>query len=296
MEFLDQFTVTTLRAATPIVIAAVAGLFSIRAGIFHLGIEGLLLAAAFTAVAAGTASQSVWIGLFSAIIVCLILSFIYWYLIDRLKADTVIAGLGLTALCIGGTAFAMQVLFGQRGQMASSVKLYRPVTGVQEGWLSFVSELTIITWLTPLFVFAAWLVLRRSRLGLKISAVGDYPYGAEAAGIKQSTVRLHALLITGFGCAIAGTQLAIGDVAGFSENMTNGRGFIALAAMLFGGFSALYTAFAGLFFGFSDAFGIFIQINDQSGLPAQFALMVPFILTIIAVCLSGYFKKRRKHP
>ena len=293
MEFLDQFTVTTLRGATPIIIAAVAGLFSIRAGIFHLGIEGLMLAGAFTAVAAGTASGSALVGLSAAILVSLLLSLLYWFFIDRLKADTVIAGLGLTALCVGGTAFAMQVLFDQRGQMASSVRLYRPVTGPQEGALAFVSELTILTWLTPLLILAAWIILRRSRLGLQIAAVGDYLYGAEAVGVNQSRVRLYALLITGFGCGIAGTQLAIGDVAGFSENMTNGRGFFALAAMLFGGFSAVYTALAGLFFGFADAFGIFMQINDTSGLPTQFVLMVPFVLTIIIVSMSGYLRKRK---
>lgn len=293
MEFVDQFTITTLRASTPIILAAVAGLFSIRAGIFHLGIEGLMLAGAFAAVAAGTASGSVWIGLLVAILVCLILSVLYWVVIDRLKADAVIAGLGLTALCIGGTAFAMQVIFGQRGQMASEVRLPRPVTGPQDGILSYVSELTIITWATPVLIVLAWIVLRRSRLGLQIAAVGDYPYGAEASGVNQSMVRLNALLITGFGCAIAGTQLAVGDVAGFSENMTNGRGFFALAAVLFGGFSAIYTALAGLFFGFADAFGIAMQLFDKSGLPTQFVLMAPFVLTIIIVTISGAVKKKR---
>ena len=293
MEFLDQFTVTTLRGATPIVLAAVAGLFSIRAGIFHLGIEGLMLAGAFAAVAAGTASGSAWVGILAAIALSLVLSVLYWVIIDRLKADTVIAGLGLTALCVGGTAFAMQVIFDQRGQMASDVRLYRPVTGAQEGALAFVSELTILTWAMPILVLLAWIVLHRSRLGLQIAAVGEYPYGAEAVGVNHSRVRLHALLITGFGCGVAGAQLAIGDVAGFSENMTNGRGFFALAAMLFGSFSAFYTALAGLFFGFADALGIFMQINDRSGLPTQFVLMAPFLLTILIVGLSGHLKGKR---
>lgn len=293
MEFLDQFTVTTLRASTPIVIAAVAGLFSIRAGIFHLGIEGLMLAGAFTAVAAGTASGSVWIGLLVAIAVCLVLSVLYWFVIDRLKADAVIAGLGLTALCVGGTAFAMQVIFGKRGQMQSEVRLPRPVSGPQEGIWAYVTDITIITWITPLLILGAWIILRRSRLGLQIAAVGDYPYGAEASGINQSTVRLKALLITGFGCAIAGAQLSVGDVPVFTENMTNGRGFFALAAMLFGGFSAIYTALAGLFFGFADAFGISTQFIQNIGLPTQFVLMAPFILTILAVTITGAVKKKR---
>ena len=293
MEFLDQFTVTTLRSATPIVIAAVFGLFSIRAGIFHLGIEGLMLASAFAAVAVGTASGSAWIGLAAAIAVALLLSVIYWIFIDQLRADTVIAGLGLTALCVGGTAFAMQALFDQRGQMASTVRLPRVISGVDEGLLSYVSELTVLTWATPLLIVLAWIVLRRTHLGLQIAAVGDYPYGAVAAGVDASRVRLVAILLTGFGCGIAGCQLAIGDVAGFAENMTNGRGFFALAAMLFGGFSAIATALAGLFFGFADAFGIFLQLNDRSGLPTQFVLMAPFLLTILIVTISGAIRQRR---
>jgi simple sugar transport system permease protein len=106
-------------------------------------------------------------------------------------------------------------------------------------------------------------------------------------------VRLKALLITGFGCAIAGAQLSVGDVPVFTENMTNGRGFFALAAMLFGGFSAIYTALAGLFFGFADAFGINTQFIQNIGLPTQFVLMAPFILTILAVTITGAVKKKR---
>ena len=98
MELIDQFVVTMLRSSTPIILAAVAGLFAIRAGVFHLGMEGLMLAGAFTAVAVGTVAGSVWIGLAAAIVVCLVLSVLYWILIDKFRADTVIAGLGLTAL------------------------------------------------------------------------------------------------------------------------------------------------------------------------------------------------------
>ncbi len=287
MELLDQFVVTMLRSSTPIILAAVAGLFAIRAGVFHLGMEGLMLAAAFVAVAAGTTFDSIWLGMAFALAACLALSVVYWALIDRLKADSVIAGLGLTALCVGGTAFLMQDLFGQRGSMQSSVRLPRPVTGANEGILAFVSELSILTWLTPFLVVAAWLLLTRTRLGLQISAVGEYPYGAEAAGANASMVRLYAILITGVGCGLAGAQLSVGDLSSFTENMTNGRGFIALAAMLFGARWPFYTALAGLFFGFADAFGILIQIQADGTIPRQFVLMAPFVVTIAIVTLSS---------
>ena len=293
MEFIDQFVVTMLRSSTPIILAAVAGLFAIRAGVFHLGMEGLMLAAAFVAVAAGTVLGSVWLGVACAVSACLVLSALYWVLIDRLRADSVIAGLGLTAICVGGTAFLMQSMFGQRGSMQSTVRLPRPVTGADEGLLAFVSELSVLTWLMPLLVVAGWLLLTRTRLGLQISAVGDYPFGAEAAGVNRSMVRLYAILITGVGCALAGAQLSVGDLSSFNENMTNGRGFIALAAMLFGARSPLYTALAGLFFGFADAFGILIQINADGSIPRQFVLMAPFVVTIAIVALSSSIAGRK---
>ncbi|MCE2523288.1 MAG: ABC transporter permease [Rhodobacteraceae bacterium] len=294
MELIDQFVVTMLRSSTPIILAAVAGLFAIRAGVFHLGMEGLMLAGAFTAVAVGTVAGSVWIGLAAAIVVCLVLSVLYWILIDKFRADTVIAGLGLTALCVGGTAFLMQAIFNQRGSMQSSVRLPRPVSGVNDGLLAFVSELSVMTWVLPILVVLGWILLTRSHLGLQIAAVGEYPYGAEASGVNQSRVRLHAILITGVGCALAGAQLSVGDLSAFTENMTNGRGFIALAAMLFGARSPLYTALAGLFFGFADAFGILIQIRADGSIPRQFVLMAPFVITIVIVALSSSIGRRRR--
>lgn len=294
MEFIEQFTVTTLRAATPIALAATAGLFSIRAGIFHLGIEGLMLAGAFGAVAFGNLTGSIWLGILLAVLLCLVLSWLYWVVIELFQADTVIAGLGLTALCVGGTAFAMQAFFGARGRMASEVRLPRPVSGNSDGLWAYANELTILTWATPVLIVVGWLVLRRSQLGLRIAAVGDYPYGAEAAGVNIGRTKLYAVLITGFGCALAGAQLSTGDVAAFSENMTSGRGFFALAAMLFGSLSIVYTALASLFFGFAEAFGIAMQLNADGTIPRQFVLMAPFILTIVIVSLTGYFKLRRK--
>ncbi len=291
---MEQFVVTTIRASTPIIIAAVAGLFSIRAGIFHMGIEGLMLVGAFTAVAVGTLTGSIVLGILAAVGANLLLSWLYWLLIDRFEADTIIAGLGLTTVCMGGTAFLMFTLFGKRGSMASAVRLPQPVSGPQEGILAYVSELSIMVWAVPVIIFIGWLLLRRSRLGLHIAAVGEYPYGAEAAGVNVSRTRLWAVLITGIGCALAGAQLSVGDLANFTENMTNGRGFIALAAMLFGGSHPLWTALAGLFFGFADAIGIVSQLNANSLIPRQFILMIPFITTIAFVTLSSVLANRNR--
>ena len=183
-----------LRSSTPIILAAVAGLFAIRAGVFRVVMEGLALAAAFVVVAAGAMAESVWIGL--------ALFALYRVLVDRLKADTVVAGLGLTAVCVGGTAFLIQEIFNRRGSMKSAVRLPRPATGNQERLLAFLSELSILT---------------RSRLGLQIAAVGEYPYGAEADGVNKSRIRLHAILITGVARALASAELSAGDPSSFTE-------------------------------------------------------------------------------
>ena len=291
---MEQFVVTTIRLSVPLIFAGLGGLFSVRAGIFHIGIEGLMLAGAFVTVGLGTALGSVWLGILGAIVVNLILSYVYWFLIDRLKADMIIAGLGLTTLCVGGTAYLMNAIFGRRGSMTSQVRLPQPVVGPQEGLLAFVSELSILAWLLPLCIIIVWLLLRRSRLGLHIAAVGEYPYAAEAAGVDISRTKLNAMLITGFCCALAGAELSVGGLAAFSENMTNGRGFIALAAILFGSLEPIRTALAGLFFGFANAVGINSQIYAGEGnIPRQFILMIPFMATIFFVTLRGVLSRRR---
>ena len=291
---MDQFVVTTIRLSVPLIFAGLGGLFSVRAGIFHIGIEGLMLAGAFVTVAVGSALGSIWLGILAAIAVNIALSFVYWFLIDRLNADMIIAGLGLTTFCIGGTAFLMNALLGKRGSITSSVRLPQPVFGPQEGILAFVSELSLLAWVMPAFVFIVWILLRRSRLGLQISAVGEYPYAAEAAGVNISRTKLYAMLITGLCCALAGAELSAGGLAAFSENMTNGRGFIALAAILFGTLDPIRTALAGLFFALADAVGINSQIHaGASNIPRQFILMIPFVATIFFVTLRGILSQRK---
>ena len=286
-----QFIVTTLRSATPLIIAAVAGLFCIRAGIFHLGIEGLMLTGAFVSVVLGSAAGNAWIGLLGAVAVNAVLSWAYWLLIDRLKADTVIAGLGLSTLCYGATTFLMAALFGERGSLASDVRLPQFFVGANSGLAAALNNTSILVWSVPVIVWIGWVGLARSRLGLEIAVVGEYPYGAECAGLNIGLTRLKAVLITGVGAAIAGAEL--GNLANFTQNMTNGRGFFALAAILFGGGRPVRTALAGLFFGFSEALGIAAQISAFGGLPRQFILMIPFVATIVIVTLSRIWAKRR---
>ena len=289
---MEQVLATTLRAAAPLVYAALAGVFAFRAGIFHLGLEGLMITGAFVAVAAGQAAGSALVGLLAAAAVCMVLSVLFWWVIGPLRADAIIAGLGLTSIGLGGTAFALTAIFDTRGTIFTEVVLPRPVRGVTEGWGVVVSESSILVWLMPVFVLASWVVLRRSRFGLRLAAVGEYPFAARSAGVDPSRMRLWALLIAGALCALAGAELSVGALRNFTENMTNGRGFIAFVAVIFGAWHPIGAAAAALFFGLADAVGTQSQINITEAVPREFVLMIPYVLTIAAVWLGGLWRRR----
>ncbi len=289
---MEQILATTLRSAAPLVLVATAGVFAFRAGIFHLGLEGLMIVGAFTTVAVGDATGSVEFGILAAIGVCMALSAVYWWVIGPLGANVIIAGLGLTSIGLGGTAFALGAIFDRRGSMFTDTVLPRPVSGITSGPGVIVSEHSILVWITPLIVLAAWLVLRRSRFGLRLAAAGEYPFAARSAGVNPSVVRLQALLLAGALCALGGAELSVGALHNFTENMTNGRGFIAFTAVIFGAWHPVGAAFAGLFFGLADAVGIQSQINITERVPREFVLMIPFVLTIFAVWLGGLWRRR----
>lgn len=285
---MEQFVATTLRVAGPIALVALGGVFAWRAGIFHLGLEGLMLMGAFFAVAGTVLTGEVLIGLLLAILACTVASFVFWLVIVPLRADPIIAGLGLSITGVGLTSFLLQVMFGQRGTQYADEGLWRPITGVASGPQGALSELSVIVWTVPLVTLVAWVVLRRSHFGLRLAAVGEFPFAARSAGISPSRMRLVALLAAGVLCAIGGADLALGSLGAFKENMTEGRGFIAFTAVIFGGGGPLGTVLASLFFGAADAIGIQSQLAARDlPVPREFVLMLPYALTVVAVWVSG---------
>jgi simple sugar transport system permease protein len=179
---MEQFLATTLRASAPIILVAMGGVFAYRAGIFHLGLEGLMIIGAFSAVAFTIWTDSWILGLIGAIAVCMFFSFVFWVVIVKLRANAIIAGLGLTGLGLGGAAYALNTIFNQRGAILSDQGLPRPITGVTEGPLVVLSEQSILVWATPFVVLICWVVLRRTRFGLRLAAVGEYPFAARSVG------------------------------------------------------------------------------------------------------------------
>ncbi|MBS3651018.1 ABC transporter permease [Pseudaminobacter sp. 19-2017] len=285
---------STLVAATPLIWAAMGGLVSHQAGLFNFTLEGLMLFGAFFSVLFGTLTGNVWIGILLSGCVCVLLSLIWGWIVIDLEADQIISALGFILLAQGGTVFMLNAM-GQGGGIFSLVQLNPikiplvhdiPLIGPV---LSNQTALTYLSWLLlPLFLFA----LYRTPFGLSLRATGERPEAAEAAGINVRRMRYISVAITGFCCAMAGSQLALGLLAMFTDNMTAGRGIIAFAAVIFGLHRPLQVFLVALFFGFAGALTDRLQ---GFGLPSELLLTLPYVLTVLALCVAGMqsaFKRR----
>ncbi len=289
---MEQFISLVLAATAPIALVSLGAVFSWRAGIFHLGLEGLMALGAFASVMGTVWSGQVVVGLLVAVLACMLASFLFWIVIVPLKANAVIAGLGLSTLGVGGSVYLLDVFTGSTGSLATDNGLWRPVTGINTGPLSAVSDLSVFVWLVPVFTVAVWWVLRRTRFGLLVAAVGEYPFAARSAGVSPSAIRLVALLATGAFCALGGAELALGSLNTFTQDITSGRGFLAFTAVIFGGGDPLGAVLACVFFGVAEAAGIYTQLMTMSlPVPREFILMGPYILTIVAVWVNSVVRR-----
>jgi ABC-type uncharacterized transport system permease subunit len=290
-----QLLETTLRSTSPILYVALAGAFAYRAGIFHLGLEGLMIIGAFTSVAVTIKAGDPWAGTFTAIAICMVVAAIFWVTIVPLRANPIIAGIGLSLAGVGATSFALEKIFGSPGAIQATSALPEPIHGAHHGELvGIFAQLSILVWISPIFVVASWLILRRSRFGLYVAAVGEHPFAARSAGVSPPRIRFWVLVIGGALCALGGTDYALGGLQTFSENMTGGRGYIAFAAVLLGRGHPFGVAAASLFFGFANALAIQTQVWGTGGIPPAFVLMLPFVLTIVGVWLSGLAGRRSR--
>jgi general nucleoside transport system permease protein len=285
-----------LQAAVPIVLVALGGVIAYRAGILHLGLEGLMLIGAFVSVAVTIKTGSVLVGVVAAVAANALVSLLFWALVDVLKADVFIAGLGLTLTGLGLTSFLLEAIFHTKGAVHAPSGLPVVVSGHEGTLLGIVSGLSVLAWATPLLVFVTWLVLRRSRLGLRVAAVGEYPFAARSAGVNVAAIRCGSLVTAGMLCALGGAELALAAINSFGEDMAQGRGYLAVTAVLFGVGHPIGAAVASLFFGMADALGIQSQLGIEHFLPVQFILMVPYALTIIAISVSSAIRSRRGVP
>lgn len=276
----ELFTVSlissSIRLATPLILAALGGLFSERSGVINIALEGMMLAGAFTAAAVTYSTGSPWAGLVAAVGAGAGIALVHAVACIRYKADQVVVGTAINILMIGLPGFLSGAFFlssGSTPQLPISQLVPR-------------TPIVLAFALVPL----TWYALYRTPFGLRLRAVGENPEAADAAGINVGRIRYIGVLLSGALAAIGGAYLSIGQSSLFTRNMTSGRGFIALAALIFGKWRPVQTLLACLFFGFTEALTIQMQgvvkLSSGEDIPVQFIQMVPYVLTIIV--LAGF--------
>jgi simple sugar transport system permease protein len=264
---------TTLALAAPLLLAALGELIGERAGVLNIGLEGMMLGGAWAGAAAGYASGSGIVGLLSAIAAGMALAALFALVAITLRADAVVAGTGLNLLALGLTGFLHRTLLAN-GSDGRSVALPQWVFQV------------VAALLVPLL----WWGFSRTQIGLKTRAVGEHPQAADAAGVRVARVRWICTLINGALCGMAGAFLSMSHTDSFGENMTGGRGFIALALVIFGRWNPLGALGAALLFGAAEGSQFFLQ-GQNSAAWGPFLLALPYLLTLLL--LAGATGKSR---
>jgi simple sugar transport system permease protein len=259
-----------IRLATPLLLAALGGLWSERSGVINIGLEGMLLAGAFTAAVVTHFVHNPWIGLAAAVLAGMLTALIHAFVCITCKADQVVSGTAINILFLGLPALLSGALFESTGATPQ----------IPKDQLLPVAPIVLAFALVPI----TWYVLNRTRFGLRLRAVGENPEAADTAGIRVDRVRYAGVILSGALAAIGGAYLSIGQSSLFTRNMSAGRGFIALAALIFGKWRPVQTMLACLLFGLAEA--VTIQMQGVTPIPVEFIQIIPYVLTIVV--LAGF--------
>ncbi|HEX4959268.1 MAG TPA: ABC transporter permease [Thermoanaerobaculia bacterium] len=266
---------SAIRLTTPLLLAALGGLYSERSGVINIALEGLMLAGAFTAATITHYTGSPWLGLAAAILAGMLVALVHGVACIQFKADQVVSGTAINILFLGIPALLSGAFFESTGATPQLPKEQ----------LIPLAPIVVAFALVPV----TWYVLNRTPFGLRLRAVGENPEAADTAGVDVSRVRYFGVMISGALAAIGGAYLSIGQSSLFARNMSAGRGFIALAALIFGKWRPVQTMLACLLFGFAEA--ISIQMQGVSKIPVQFIQLIPYVLTIVV--LAGFIGQSR---
>jgi ABC-type uncharacterized transport system permease subunit len=283
------FSINTLRAtiriATPIALAAMGGAFSERSGIINIGLEGMILSGAFAAVLGSFYTGSPWFGVLLSVLTGALVGALLACFTIKFRANHVVAGVGINILALGTTTWLMQVLWGNKGSSPN-------VTGLSELSIPLVKDIPVIdrligthcplVYLMFFLVFAGWVLLFKTPLGLRIRMTGEHPEAADTLGINIHGAQYFSVILSGCLAGLGGAYLSLGHLNWFSMNMSAGRGYMALAANIFGRWNPLGGLAASFLFSFTDA----VQMRLQSlnvGVAYELIQMLPYALTIVVL-------------
>ena len=304
--YLISTLASTLRLSAPLILCAMAGIFSERSGIIDIGLEGKMLIAAFASASAAYSFDSAWLGLLFGIVAASCFALIHGFACITNRGDQVISGLALNVLASGVTVVLGIAWYSQGGRTPSLAQEQRfsplhwplaetmqdvPIIGM--AYSNLISGHNLLLYLAFLAVPLSWWLLWRTRFGLRLRSVGENPAAADTAGISVIWLRYRAMLLCGLLTGVAGSYLAIAQNASFVKNMSAGQGYIALAAMIFGKWRPKTAMLACLLFGFLDALaarmqGVVIPLINRE-IPVQMIQALPYILTV--VLLAGFIGK-----
>ncbi len=296
---------STVRLSTPLLLACLAGLYSERAGVVDIGLEGKMLGAAFGAATVAYLTANAWIGLFAGIMVSVGLGLLHGFASISNRGNQIVSGVAINFLAAGLTAQLGQTWFQQGGRTPSLpeggrfrditwplAEQLREVPFIGPIYAELMSGHNTLVYMAFLAVPLTWWILFRTRFGLRLRAVGESPAAVDTAGISVTWLRYRAVIACGILCGLAGASLSIAQGSGFGVNMTAGKGFIALAALIFAKWRPAAAMLTCLLFGFLDAISFWMQgreIPMVGEVPSQLFQALPYILTVIL--LAGFIGK-----
>lgn len=280
--FLVILLFSTIRLATPLLFAALGGLFSERAGVINIALEGLMLAGAFVAAVVTYELNNPYIGFLCGVIAGALTALVYAVAVIKFEADQVVAGFAINILMLGLPAVISARIYDSAGSTQQIAQEYLLP--------DFYNRLSLASIVAFLLVPVCWYVLYKTPFGLRLRAVGENPAAADSAGVNVMKLRYTAVIISGVLAAAGGAYLSIGQSSLFTRGMTAGRGFIALAALILAKWKPIPVLFSCLFFGFTEALAIqfqgVVKLPSGEDIPVQFIQMIPYVLTIIV--LAGF--------
>lgn len=284
MNGVETLLETALRTLPPVLLAGMGGMLANRIGILNLGLEGMMLTGSFVGVIASYYTGSAYAALLIAGLASALVGLLFSLFTIRFKANPTVVGVAINMLVAGLTTYFLSVLFGVRGAFSDNRIMGLPKINIpfldNIPILRIFNNQNITVWLALIFVFALHYVFYHTSLGLRIRATGQFPMAVTTAGVNVKAIQYSALVFGGFLCGLGGAHLSLGQLSMFTENMTSGRGFIALAAAIFGKNTPLGTLLGALLFSFTDAVTRKIQ---TTGFPSMLIDMIPYIVTVVTL-------------
>ncbi|HOV63084.1 MAG TPA: ABC transporter permease [Spirochaetia bacterium] len=297
IDFISNLLIATVRLSTPITLAAIGATICERSGVVNIAMEGIMIVGAFFATLVTFVTGSPWLGILGGVISGGLFSLIHAVATVSLHLDHTVSGAVLNILAFGIARYFMVMVFGHPGttdpiphslvEYQYAIPLLSKIPLIGEALFNQ----TPIVYMSFILVILFSLFLNRTKTGLHIRAAGEHPLALETIGVSVYRMRYLGVLISGFASGLAGAYLSIENNVSFTEGMTNGKGFIALAAMISGGWTPVGAFLASLFFGFADALQVRFQVMKLVQVPSELFIIFPYVATVAAV--AGFVRKSR---